>query len=446
MLNKIASFTQKLSPGLRKVLSNMGWLFISKVLELGLSLVVGVWVTRYLGPTKFGTLTYAITFVGMFRFASLTALKNIVVRDIARVPTTKNETLGTTFALQLAGGLISLLAALGTIYWLQPNETLTHWLVGIIAVGTLFNAFNTIDFWFQSQVQSKYTVIARKFAYVFMVVIRIGLIQLQAPVIAFAWARLAEMVLGSIGLVIVYQNQGNQIQLWRASWQRAKELLQEGWLLVASGIAVYIYADIDQLMLGSMLPDKSELGFYAAAVKISRLLDFIPMVLASSILPKLTTLKETSQEDYLDKLQVYFDISTLIWLAAAIPVSLLSHYIVQILYGADFSTAGTLLSVYVWSQFNGFWGVARSTVLTIERKLKFNLILTTIGAIVNLILNFLLIPNYGAMGATIATIVTYLIVIILINFLIKELKFIGTLMVRSINLYAAISRIKNFVQ
>ncbi len=446
MLDKIASLTQKFSPGLRQVLSNIGWLVFSKFLELGLSLVVGVWVTRYLGPSQFGTLTYAISFVGMFRFASLKALQSLVVRDIARTPTSKNETLGTTFILQLAGGLITLLVALGTIHWLQPNDSLTHWLVGIIAAGTLFNAFNTIDFWFQSQVQSKYTIIARRLSYVFMVVIRIGLIQLQAPLIAFAWARLAEMVLGSIGLVIVYQNQGNQIKSWQASWKRAKELLQEGWLLVAAGIAVYIYADIDRLMLGSMLLDKSELGFYAAAVKISRILDLFPMTLASSILPKLTELKERNNQDYLDKIQVYFDISTLIWLASTIPVSLLSHQLVQILYGSDFSEAGTLLSVYAWSQFNACFGVARSTVLTIEKKLKFSLILTCMGAIINLILNYFLIPSYGAMGATIATIITYFIIIILMNFLIKELRFIGIKIIRSMNLYAAISRIKKNIQ
>lgn len=446
MLEKIASLTQKLSPGLRQVLSNIGWLVFSKFLELGLSLVVGVWVTRYLGPTQFGMLTYAITFVGIFRFANLQELKTLVVRDIARIPTSKNETLGTTFTLQLTGGLVTLVAAVGIIYWLQPNEPLTHWLVGIIAAGTLFNAFNTIDFWFQSQVQSKYTVVARNSAYVFVAAIRIGLIQLQAPLIAFAWARLAEMALGSIGVVIAYQKQGNRIQAWQINWKRAKELLQEGWLLVVAGIAVYIYADIDQLMLGSMLPDKSELGFYAAAVKISRILDLFPMTLASSILPKLTALKERNHQDYLDKVQVYFDISALIWLACAIPVSLLSHYIVQIIYGSDFAVAGTLLSVYVWSQFNGCFGVARATILTIERKLKFNLVLTVVGAIVNLILNYLLIPTYGAMGATIATIITYLIVIILINFLMKELRFIGTLILRSFNLYAAISRIKTIAQ
>jgi len=446
MLEKIASLTQKLSPGLRQVLSNIGWLVFSKFIELGLSLVVGIWVTRYLGPTQFGMLTYAISFVGMFRFASLQALKTIVVRDIARDPTTKNETLGTTFALQLIGGLVTLLAAVGIIYWLQPNEPLTHWLVGIIAAGTFFNAFNTIDFWFQSQVQSKYTVVAKNSAYVFMAAIRIGLIQLQAPLIAFAWARLAEIVLGSIGLIIAYQSRGNHIRAWRTNWKRAKELLQEGWMLVAAGIAIYIYVNIDKLMLGSMLPNKSELGFYAAAVKISGILDLFPMTLASSILPKLTELKERNHQDYLDKVQVYFDISTFIWLASAIPVSLLSHYIVQIIYGSDFEAAGTLLSVYVWSQFNSCFGVARSTVLTLEKKLKFNLILTTMGAIVNLSLNFLLIPNYGAMGATIATIITYLIVIILINFLIKELRFIGTLILRSFNLYAAISRVKKLVQ
>ncbi|MBE9126894.1 MULTISPECIES: flippase [unclassified Coleofasciculus] len=446
MLDKILAAGQRLSPGLRQILSNLSWLFADKVLELALSLVVGVWVTRYLGPTQFGILTYAITFVAMFRLLSLGGLGSLVVRDLARDPACKEESLGTLFVLQLIGGVITLLVAVSAIFALQPDETLTHWLVGIIAAETLFNGFTTIELWFKSQIQSKYTVFAKKSAYVLMCTVRIALILFKAPLIMFAWARLAEMALAALGLVVVYQIQRNQIQEWRVRWRRAVELLQEGWPLVLSIVAVYIYADIDQLMLGSMLPDKSELGFYAAAVKVSRLLDFFPMVLASSILPKLTQLKEKSSEDYLQKLQIYFDISTLFWLGSAIPVSILSPYIVHSIYGSEFSATSSILSLYVWSQFNSCFGLARNTIITIEGKVHLKLIFTFVGAIINIFLNYLLIPEYGAMGATVATIITYFIAIVLIDFLIKDLRFVGVLIVRSLNLYQAIIRIKKLIQ
>jgi PST family polysaccharide transporter len=449
MLDKIVAVTQKLGPGLRQVISNTAWVFAEKIIQMGLSLLVGVWVTRYLGPTQFGTLTYAMTFVSMFgAITSLGGLGGLVVRDMARDPACKDESLGTAFVLQVMSGILTVFLAVGTVSLLNPHETLTHWLVAILAAGTIFSAFNTtIDIWFQSQLQSKYSGFAKNSAYVFMCAVRLVLIQIKAQLIMFAWSSFVETALAGLGLAVVYRSQGNPIQAWRVSLRRAKELLQECWPLILSGFAVYIYADIDQLMLGSMLNDnKAQVGFYAAAIKISRLLDMFPMILASSIVPKLAQLKDKNPEEYSKKIQTYFDISTAFWLATALPISILSPYIIQAIYGKNFTAAIPILSLYVWSQFNSLWGVARSTVLNVERKLHLTPIFTVTGAFINIGLNYLLIPNYGAMGATIATIITYLIVIVLINFVIKDLRFVGLMIVRSFNFYAAFSRLKVFVR
>ena len=448
MLDKIVAVTQRLGPGMRQIISNTAWLFADKILQMGLSLVVGVWVTRYLGPTQFGTLTYAMTFVSMFgAITSLGGLGTIVVRDIARDPACRDESLGTAFLLQLIGGVVTVLLAVGTVSLLNPHETLTHWLVAILAAGTIFNAFNTIDFWFQSQLQSKYTVFARNSAYVFMCAVRLVLIQIKAQIIMFACAMLVETALGGLGLVAVYRIQGNSIKAFRFSLRRTKELLQECWPLILSGLAVYIYADIDQLMLGSMLQDnKAELGFYAAAVKISRILDVFPMILASSIFPKLAQLKAKNQDLYLQKIQIYFDISTFFWLATALPLSIFSPYIIHTLYGQNFEGSIPIFSLYVWSQFNGVWGVARSSVLAVENKLQLLPILTFTGALINVGINYLLIPIDGAMGAAIATVITYVIVIFLMNFVIKDLKFVSRLIVRSFNFYLAFNRLKGLVR
>jgi len=448
MLDKIVAVTQRISPGLRQIISNTAWLFTDKILQMGLSLLVGVWVTRYLGPKQFGTLTYAMTFVSMFgAITSVGGLGTIVVRDIAGDPAGIDESLGTAFALQLMGGIVTILLAVGTVSLLNPHETLTHWLVAILAAGTIFSAFNTIDLWFQSQLKSKYTVFARNSAYVFMCAVRLVLIQSKAQLIMFAWASLVETALGSLGLVVVYRIQGNSIQSWRVSLRRAKELLQACCPLIVSGFAIYIYADIDQLMLGSMLEDnKVQLGFYAAAVKISRILDIVPGILALSAVPKLAQIKAKNSEEYLQKIQTYFDISTAFWIATAIPISILSSHIIHTLYGPKFHASIPILSLYVWSQFNTNWGFARSSILIVENKLHLMPIFTVTGGIINIVLNCLFIPNYGAMGATIATIITYIFVVVLINFVIKDLRFLNIFILRSFNFYAAFIRLKGLVR
>ncbi|HEY9299689.1 MAG TPA: polysaccharide biosynthesis C-terminal domain-containing protein, partial [Phormidium sp.] len=74
------------------------------------------------------------------------------------------------------------------------------------------------------------------------------------------------------------------------------------------------------------------------------------------------------------------------------------------------------------------------------------LYLTVVGSIFNVALNFWLIPKYGAFGATAATLITYFYVIILVNFLIKELRPFGNFIWRSLNLYNAACRIRGLVK
>jgi len=445
MLEKLVAVNQKLSPGLRQVISNTAWLFSDRILRMGLGLIVGVWVARYLKPEQFGIYNYAITFVALFSPLAQMGLDGIVVRDLTQNPSCKDETLGTAFALKLVGGILTLLLSVGIISLLQPNDNLTRWLVGITAAGTIFQAFDTIVLWFQSQVQSKYPVYAKNAAYLLINLAKIVLVQMQAPLIAFACAGLAEIALGAVGLVVVYRVQGQDIKVWRCSLLGAKKLLKDSWPLTLSGLTVYIYSKIDQVMLGSLV-DKSELGFYSVAVKLSEIFDFLPTILAISFLPKLTEIKLKNKDEYRKKLQVFFDIMMIFWLLVAIPVSLGSSLIVHLLYGEAYARSATILSIYVWAQFGSNFGTARSTFLVIEDQVKISLYLSVIGALLNILLNIYLIPKYGAIGATIATLITYFVVVILINFLMSKLKFVGSLIIRSFNIYHAVLRILELVR
>ncbi|MEG4917299.1 flippase [Microcoleus sp. B7-D4] len=445
MLDKLTAVSQRLGPNLRQVLSNIAWLFTDQILQMGLGLFVGLWVARYLGPTQFGLLSYAIAFVSLFSSVATMGLGTLVVRNIARDPECKNETLGTAFGLQFTGGIITLVLTVTVIALLKPNDTLTRWLVGIIAAGTIFNAFEAINFWFQSQIQSKYTVLAKNSVCFLVAAFRIGLVTIKAPLLAFAWVRLAEVALVGIAYVYFYKLTGNKIKDWQFSWERGKELLSESWPIILSGLAVYVYSKTDQIMLGAMNKN-AELGYYAAAVKISEICDFLPMIISSSIFPKLANFRKTNYEEYLNKFQIYSDIMIFLWLGVAIPISLLSPWIVHLLYGEKYSKSAAVLAIYVWAQFGSNFGVARSTYLNIEGQLRYGLYLTVVGSIFNVGLNFLLIPKYGAFGATVATLITYFYVIILVNFLIKELRPFGNFIWRSLNLYKAACRIRGLLK
>ncbi len=442
MLNILSIIINKFSPDLQKIIANTGWLLADKILGISTGLVVSIWVARYLGPENFGLFNYVISLTSLLSPIAGMGARTIAVRDLARSSDRKNEILGTNFIVCLVAGTITAPFAIAFASLLEPGNKDIIILVGIIACGNIFLAFDTIDIWFQSQTQSKKIVVARRSAGLLVSLLKLLLVYFHAPLIAFAWTISIELAISAILMLAVYKLEGNLFKDWNFNLSRAKNIIREGLPLVMAGIAVYIGSKIDQVMLGSLLVDKSQLGFYSTAVRVAEVSDFLPVIVASSIFPKLAKLNISEKND-LDKLQVYFDIMLLLWLGTAIPISLLSSTIISILYGPSFSPSSGILAVYIWGQFGASLGIARISYLTIRGILKYSLYTAIFGAGLNISLNYFLIPQYQAMGATIATLITYLISIILINFFIKDLQPVGMMILRSFNLYHAVLRIKH---
>lgn len=391
---------------LQKALGNTGWLFIDQVIRMGVGLIVGVWVARYLGPEKYGLLSYAVAFVALFSAVASLGLSDIVVRNIVRDPLRKEEILGTTFYLKLIAAIVVFGMTTAGILIVRPADTLMHWMVGIIAAGTIFQSFDAIDFWFQSQVQAKYTVYARNAAFILMSVVKIIFILMQAPLIAFAWAGLAEIALGSMGLLVAYQTSGNHIRNWKRSLAIAGALLRDSWPLIFSGIVSMIYLRIDQVMLGQMVGNE-EVGVYSAAVRLAEVWYFVPMAVYTSVLPGIVEAKAISEELFYSHLQKFYNLMALMAYAVAIPVTFLAGWIVDMLFGHDYAKSGPMLAVLIWAGLFVNLGVARSSFLMSMNWTKVHFMTVFLGSITNVVLNLLLIPRYGGMGAVIASCVAY---------------------------------------
>ena len=425
---------------LQKILSNVSWLFADRILQTGLSFFVSVWVARYLGPEQLGVLNYAASFVALLSPLAGLGLDAIIVRDIAKEPSSKNRTLGTAFLLLLTSGTLTFLLSIVLILHLKADNTLAQWVVGILSAGTLFQAFNTVDLWFQSQTQAKYSVLAKRSAYVALTLIRIVLIQFHAPLIAFAWARLAEIALAAVGLAVVYRQQEGQIRDWRFSVHRAEMLLRDSWPLIIAGFSTSIYAGIDQIMLGQMATLKS-VGTYSVAVRLSEFWDFIPVILAQSALPALARQHEESEAAFMSNLQKFFDLMAVIWFGIAVVVSVLSPWIISTLYGTAYAGSASILTIYVWGQFGSNFGVARNLYMNIKNVLKLSVAISVSGAALNILLNLFLIPLYQELGAAIATLITYFFAVIFTNFIFRDLKPLVPILLKSLVIPQAFMRL-----
>ncbi len=406
-------------PLLQAILSNSGWLFLDKLVRIGIGLVVGVWLARYLGPQRFGQFNFAIAFAVLFSPIAILGLDALVVRELVRHPENKQNILGSAFALKLSGGVLAFCLALSAILAFHPGDPANQWLVGVIAVGMIFQAFDVADLWFQSKVQSKFSVLAKNGAFLVLTLAKIWLILAQAEVQAFAWVSTAELALGALGLAVAFHSEGNHWLDLRASWPTMRSLIRESWPLLLSSLGAMLYMRIDQVMLAEMVGER-ELGLYSAAVRLSDMWYLIPPVVVTSVTPYLTEARARSEQIYYQRLQQLLTLLARLAIILAISSSLLATPLVSLIFGDAYVESGAILAVHVWSIVFVFVGAGTTPWIINERLVSLALYQTSLGAVINVALNLYLLPRHGAMGAAVATVGSQCASVWLVNYFLKD--------------------------
>jgi O-antigen/teichoic acid export membrane protein len=158
------------------------------------------------------------------------------------------------------------------------------------------------------------------------------------------------------------------------------------------------------------------LGYYSVAVRLCEAWYFIPVTLCNSIFPAIVNAKNVSEEFYSNRMQKLYDILTWLAIGIAVPVTIFSAQIIQLLFGSEYSSAAPVLTIYIWASVAVFLGVASSQYLINENLTKLSFNRNLIGMILNIILNFILIPKYGIIGSAVATLISYSLIIFTLSF------------------------------
>jgi len=421
-------------PNLIKILTNIGWLFSERVLRMGIGLVVGVWLARYLGPEQFGLLNYALAFVSLFVAIATLGLQDIAVRDMVNNPSEAPEILGTSFLLRLFGGLTSLVLIFASINYFQTDDTLASTIIVIIGFTLIFQASEVVKCWFESQVMSKYIVWMQNGVFLIGAAIKVFLILTHAPLLAFVWVIFFEALAIAVGMFAVYLWKAGQLSAWRPKLARAKRLLRDSWPLILSAIAVTVYMRIDQIMLGQMMGSKA-VGIYTAAVRISEVWYFIPVAIVASVFPAILDAKKKKNESlYKQRLQKLYDLMVLLTLAVALPMTFLSDWIVVLLFGHAYTDAGVILAIHIWATLFVFLGVASEKWFLAENRQILSFQRTLLGALVNIGLNIYMIPKFGIIGAAYATVISQAFAALFFDVMQKATRPMFVMKLRSLNI------------
>jgi PST family polysaccharide transporter len=392
-------------PLLQKILHTASWQVADKVVRMVVSLVIGVWVARYLGPSDFGLLNFGIAFVAIFTPIADCGLQAMVVRELVRRQIDERKILASAFALRAIGSCLAVACCMGGVLVLRPGDNEAHLVVLVVTLSLFAQSFDVIDFGYQARMQPRPMVLIRTASLLLFAMAKVVLIYQQASVLCFAVVMVGEVVLNGLLMCVLSSLQSRGVYLREAKWEEMKSLLAISWPMAVSALSVMLYMRIDQVMVGQMLDDKA-VGIFSAAVRLSEFWYFIPMAALASVAPALTA-AYGSQSDYENKLTVFIRAMVVVGIVMAIFLSLCAHPLIHILYGDEYSEAASVLSVHAWAGVFVSLGIATGPWFVNNGMAKVKMVHTLVGAVVNVGLNLYMIPRFGVTGAAVSTLVSY---------------------------------------
>lgn len=402
-----------------RFLQNTGWMAFAQIYQMVISLFIGVISARYLGPTNYGTINYAASYISFFTIFCALGLEGIVVKEIISKREQEGIILGSGIAMRLIAGVLSMIAVCVIVYFLNPNDSVLLTVTFLQSIILPFNAFHLIDMWYQSKLNSKVSTIIRCISYTLMSLYKIYLLITGKSVEWFAFSTSLDSLLIALMFMLMYRKNGTR--KLKFDYNTSKELLLQSYHLIISTMMAVLYSQMDRVMIGKMMT-QTDVGFYTAAATICNMWVFIPQAFANSARPVIMELKDKDSNMYIRRLKQLMGF--IFWIGAlfSIVFTVMADFIIHVLYGDAYTMAKGPLIILIWSTVFSSLSYPRSIWMICENKQNYTKYILIWGVILNLILNNYGIKYLGIIGAAIATLFTEIMTCIISPMFYKEMR------------------------
>lgn len=422
-----------------KVVKNASWIIACRIVQAVLSMVINMLTARYLGPSNYGIISYAASIVAFFVPVMQLGLGNVLVQETVQHPEEEGKIFGSAILISMCSSIACIVGVTSFVAVANAGETETIVTCALYSVLLFCQAVELIQYWYQAKYLSKYMSVTSLCAYVVVSAYKIFLLATQKSIYWFALSNAIDFLLIAIALLIIYKKLGGQRLAF--SWQILKRMVSSSKYYIVSSLMVNIFAQTDKIMLTLMI-DEAANGYYSVAVTCAGLTGFVFGAIIDSARPAIFESQKKNTEAFEKSVSRLYCIVIYLALAQCIGMTLFSKLIISLLYGAAYAPAIPALRLVVWYTTFSYLGSVRNIWMLAEGKQKYLWIINLSGALANVALNVLLIPNLGIMGAALASLVTQIFTNVIIGFIIRPISRNNTLMIRGLDPFIILNLLK----
>ncbi|WP_459210260.1 flippase [Aquimarina rhabdastrellae] len=425
---------------MQKGFLNIIWGVFSKLFS-GLKLAIfGIMVARYLGPEKFGIISYVVSFVSLLSVLAEFRLNNILLREISKGNNIE-KLLGTSFYICFFFATIGYLTLSFIAYSIKDSIDIKIFIV-LYGLSYFFQMFRFLRAYFIAKQKNNIIVKSELITTIIILLLTYILIILKTSITYFIILRVLDLLLFSVIMLTFYNNKYGKIKKWKYDKSIKNKLIKDSFPLVLSGFALIVFQKIDQIMIKHFI-DSEAVGQYAAAVSVTSIIAFIPIVISESLVPILVKIREKDNDQYIWFRQRFSDFLTWSSILMSFVIMITSPIIIKLLYGESYLPSIEIMKIFAWKGFFIGIGAVAGQIMIIENTHQISYIKSIVGGCVNLILNFFFIQEYGSIGAVWASILAFAASSYITHLFIFRYKYIFKIQTKSI-FYGIYYIIKDF--
>ena len=425
-----------------KNLKNASWIIGCRLIQALLGVLISMLTARYLGPSHFGVINYAAAVVAFFAPITKLGLSHVLVQEFVYSPESEGKILGTSLLMSLTSSVFCIVGVISFAYITNKGEVETILVCTLYSMLLIAHAMELFQYWFQAKLISKYTSIVSVIVYFLISIYKVILLITGRSVYWFAVSNAIDHLLIGFVLLVIYKKKSRQ--KLNFSFETAKRLFSKSKFFIVSSMMITIFAQTDKIMLNLMMGD-AETGIYSAASSCASMTAFVFAAIIDSMRPTILECKKNGSLSYEVNMCRTYAIIIYMALVQSVMMTLLSKPIVLILYGQEYLSSISVLSIIVWQTTFSYIGSVRNIWILAEEKQRYLWIINLSGALANIILNLLLIPIWGAEGAAVASVITQVFTNFVIGFILKPIRYNNKLMLKSFRPVVLIEMVKTVI-